>query len=316
MAYFAGVDVGWIYAKAVILNEQAIVTRQMLPSRGNYNSAGSDVLMKALEAAAISLEEVAGVVMTGHRAADVPKAKEKVSEIVCTSRGVFYQIPSARTIIEVSGQSQKVITINEEGKPLDFFENQRCATGTYNCEICGAASNRYLHQVAVVLDVKEEDLGELSLQARDPVKYDTSACAVAARSEVRTWLANGASKEDIIAGVHAAAAVRIAAMLTRSGTQKDVVVTGGGARDVGLIRAIEERLGMKVLVPEYPEYSAALGAVLVAREWAQKAQAVDGKSEEERQREMARLREERRRERERLINEAIERERKMRRALW
>jgi len=316
MAYFAGVDVGWIYAKAVILNEKAIASRQMVLSRGNYDNVGNDVLTKALEEAGISLDEVVGVAMTGHRAANVPKAKEKVSEIVCTSRGVFHQIPSARTIIEVSGQSQKVITINEEGKPVDFFENQRCATGTHNCEICGAASNRYLHQVAVVLDVKEEDLGELSLKATSPVKYDTSACAVAARSEVRTWLANGASKEDIIAGVHAAAAVRIAAMLTRSGVHKDVVVTGGGAKDAGLIKAIEERLGTKVLIPEHPEYSGALGAVLVARDAAQVAQVKDEKSEEERQREIARLREERRRERERLINETIERERKMRRALW
>jgi len=316
MAYFAGVDVGWIYAKAVILNEKAIASRQMVLSRGNYDNVGNDVLTKALEEAGISLDEVVGVAMTGHRAANVPKAKEKVSEIVCTSRGVFHQIPSARTIIEVSGQSQKVITINEEGKPVDFFENQRCATGTYNCEICGAASNRYLHQVAVVLDVKEEDLGELSLKATSPVKYDTSACAVAARSEVRTWLANGASKEDIIAGVHAAAAVRIAAMLTRSGVHKDVVVTGGGAKDAGLIKAIEERLGTKVLIPEHPEYSGALGAVLVARDAAQVAQVKDEKSEEERQREITRLREERRRERERLINETIERERKMRRALW
>ena len=316
MAYFAGVDVGWIYAKAVILNEKAIASRQMVLSRGNYDNVGNDVLTKALEEAGISLDEVVGVAMTGHRAANVPKAKEKVSEIVCTSRGVFHHIPSARTIIEVSGQSQKVITINEEGKPVDFFENQRCATGTYNCEICGAASNRYLHQVAVVLDVKEEDLGELSLKATSPVKYDTSACAVAARSEVRTWLANGASKEDIIAGVHAAAAVRIAAMLTRSGVHKDVVVTGGGAKDAGLIKAIEERLGTKVLIPEHPEYSGALGAVLVARDAAQVAQVKDEKSEEERQREITRLREERRRERERLINETIERERKMRRALW
>ena len=316
MAYFAGVDVGWIYAKAVILNEKAIASRQMVLSRGNYDNVGNDVLTKALEEAGISLDEVVGVAMTGHRAANVPKAKEKVSEIVCTSRGVFHQVPSARTIIEVSGQSQKVITINEEGKPVDFFENQRCATGTYNCEICGAASNRYLHQVAVVLDVKEEDLGELSLKATSPVKYDTSACAVAARSEVRTWLANGASKEDIIAGVHAAAAVRIAAMLTRSGVHKDVVVTGGGAKDAGLIKAIEERLGTKVLIPEHPEYSGALGAVLVARDAAQVAQVKDEKSEEERQREITRLREERRRERERLINETIERERKMRRALW
>ena len=275
MAYFAGVDVGWVYAKAIILNDQAVVARQMVPSRVSYDNAGREVLMKALAQAPVSQEQLTGVVTTGHRAGDVPMAKEKAADVICTSRGVFYEMPAARTIIDVSGQSQRVIVINERGKIRNFLENPRCATGlqrqetkTYNCEICGAASCRYLHQVASALGVGEEDLADLSQGAQDPIKYDPDACAVVARSEVRDWLAKGASREDIVAGVHTAAAFRIAGMVTRAGMQKEIVLTGGGAKDNGLIRAIEKRLGMEVLVPEYPEYCAARGAALIARDMA------------------------------------------------
>jgi predicted CoA-substrate-specific enzyme activase len=132
-------------------------------------------------------------------------------------------------------------------------------------ERCAAGSGRFLQIIAHVLKVDIKDVGSLSLQARNPVTF-TTGCAVFGESEAISRVAEGASKEDILAGVHNSLAAKISNLIDQVGLEEDCAITGGGALDVGLVMRVEERLGVHLLVPPQPQITAALGAALVAAE--------------------------------------------------
>ena len=162
-------------------------------------------------------------------------------------------LPSARAIIDVGGQSTKVIKLDEAGRAVDFVVSEKCAAG----------SGRFLQVIARVLGVPLEEIGPLSLKATKVVKLTTS-CAVFSESEAISRIAEGENKEDILAGVHAAIASKIVSLVERARTDGDCSITGGGAKDIGLVKAVEEKIACRLLVPEEPQITAALGAALIA----------------------------------------------------
>jgi len=305
MAYVAGIDVGSVTAKAVIIEGDKIVSYHIAPSGANFRHAGQQVMEAALQKGGLILDQIKGIVTTGYGATNVPYECRQVTEVSAQSRGVHHLFPSVRTVIDIGGQASKAIRVDERGRSTDFAVTEKCAAG----------SGRFLSVIAHVLQIPLQDIGSLSLSGTKPVKFNTG-CAVFSESEAISRVAEGARKEDILAGVHVAIAVKMASILDRVRLQPDCAITGGGAKDIGLVRAIEEKIGMKLMVPEEPQITGALGAALIARDAALEAEREGSLSDRERMEALRRMREERMKERERLINDALERERKLRGARY
>ena len=163
--------------------------------------------------------------------------------------------PSARTVIDVGAQFSKVIALDERGKVANFILNEKCAGG----------SGKFLQVIARILHMDLEEIGPLSSASTKPVEF-TTGCAVFAESEAVSRIAEGALPADILAGVHKAMASKIANLVVRLGLREHCALTGGGAKDAGLVKAIEKELEVTLLVPQNPQITAALGAALLAIE--------------------------------------------------
>jgi predicted CoA-substrate-specific enzyme activase len=255
MIHVAGVDIGSAFSKAVIMAENEIISYHIMPSGGSYKLAAEEVTRKALTKARLSLEDLDYTVATGYGAANVSFSCETVSDISCLARGVYYLFPTARTAIDIGGQFTRVFKLDDRGRATAFLMSEKCAAG----------SGRFLQVIAKVLQIDLEDIGKLSLKSRKRVDFNTG-CAVFAESEAVSRIAEGAAKEDILAGLHRTLAAKIQTMVARLGIEPDCALVGGGAKDIGLVKSIEESLACSLLVPDEPQIVAALGAALVARE--------------------------------------------------
>lgn len=255
MNYVIGIDIGSAFSKVVILGDDNIVACHVTPSGKNYRETASAIINIALEKAALSRQDISIILPTGYGAENVLDASQSVTEITCQARGISHLFPSARTVIDLGGQSTTVIKMGEGGLVFDFVVSEKCAAG----------SGRFLQVMARVLGVSLEELGPLSLKSKKVVQF-TTGCAVFTESEVISRIAEGERKEDILAGVHAAIATKVATLVERAGKEADCVMTGGAAKDIGLVKNVEERLGLQLLVPEKPQITAALGAAVIARE--------------------------------------------------
>ncbi|MGE5253712.1 MAG: acyl-CoA dehydratase activase [Planctomycetaceae bacterium] len=253
----AGMDIGSITTEAVILRDREILTSVILPTGANSRKAAERSLSASLEKAGLHQEEVAVIVTTGYGRASFPRATRMITEITCHARGAFFVHPQTRTVIDIGGQDSKVIRLDPRGRNVDFQMNDKCAAGT----------GRFLEVMAHALEVKVEELGRLSLGAPRTIKI-SSMCTVFAESEVISLIAEDQPKEVIIRGLHDSIADRILGMVNRVGIEEAVTLTGGVAKNEGVVRALEERLGVKMFIPPEPQIIGALGAALMARELA------------------------------------------------
>jgi len=253
--YFAGIDIGSAFSKAVVVAGSELVSYHIIPSGGNYKLAADEVAGRALSEAKLSFNDIAYVVATGYGAANVAFSNQVATDIACQSRGVYNLFPSARTVIDIGGQFSRVFKVGEGGRATAFVLSEKCAGG----------SGRFLQVIARVLLIDLKEIGQLSLKSKNKLDFNTG-CAVFAESEAISRIAEGASKEDILAGVHRALAAKVQNLVERVGLEPDCALIGGGAKDIGLVRSIEEGLGLSLLVPEEPQIVAALGAALIAKE--------------------------------------------------
>jgi predicted CoA-substrate-specific enzyme activase len=248
-----GIDIGSGTSKGVITKDGEPVAYHLLVSGINYREAAQKLRDELLTKAKLSPEQIARTVATGQGAANVPFSNQQATDIRCCARGINRVFPSVRTIIDVQAQSSRVIRLNEKGQVGNFVVSEKCAAG----------SGRFLEVIANVLQIKLQDIGPLSLESKNPVSFTTS-CAVFGESEAISRVAEGIPKEDILAGVHLALANKISALTSRTGLEEDCAISGGGGLDIGLIKSIEENLGVRLLVPPHPQMITALGAAIMA----------------------------------------------------
>lgn len=257
VARFAGVDIGSTTAKAVVMDEEGSIKCCILPIGARSVEAGEKALKAALDDPNNNTNDVRYVVATGYGRVLAPFANETVTEITCHALGAWHVMPATRTVVDLGGQDAKAISLDQNGKVIDFVINDKCAAGT----------GRFLEFAAkLVLDVPLEEMGALSLTATAPVKI-SSTCTVFAQTEIVSLLAYGAKKEDILAGLHRGIAKRVGALAKHVGVKPIVLMTGGVSKNIGVRKALEEELGIKVVVPESmdPQLIGALGASLIAR---------------------------------------------------
>lgn len=250
-----GLDIGSLSTEAVVLdNENDILSYIIELTSGNSKKAAEDVFYKALKKARVSRKDVNHVIATGYGRDNIPFAEKTVTEITCHALGAFSLFSDTRTVIDIGGQDSKGIKLNNNGKVLDFVMNDKCAAGT----------GRFLEVMAHAMGIELTDLGRLSMQSKKLTPI-SSMCTVFAESEVVSLVAEGCSKPDIIRGVHEAIAERVLTLLKRIDIREPVVMTGGVAKNKGVIHALENKLKLKINIPEEPQIVGALGAALIAR---------------------------------------------------
>jgi predicted CoA-substrate-specific enzyme activase len=261
--YFAGVDIGSTMTKVVLMSE-ATLTSVIGPTGPEHRKLANRVMEEALAKAKVAFKDVTYVVATGYGRINVPFADKQITEISCHARGVAHLLPEVRTVIDIGGQDSKGIKL-KEGRAVDFVMNDKCAAGT----------GRFLEVTAEELDISLEDMGRLSLEAENRVEI-SNTCTVFAANEVVSKLSEGVALPDILAGLHEAIATRIYGMVRRLKIEREVAITGGGAKNIGLVKALEAKLGFPVLVPPEPLLTGAIGAALlggdIVREAAEKGE--------------------------------------------
>ena len=255
MAWYMGVDIGSSTTKGVIAGSGETKASLIIPSGSNYRVAAEKLREGLLNKAGLRPEDIKCVVVTGHGMDRILFGNRTITDMRCCATGTNKLFPEARTVIDVQGQSSQVMRVGEKGQLINFVVSEKCASG----------SGRFLEIISNILQIKLEEVGPLSLLSRHPVVF-TTGCAVFGESEAISRVAEGIPKQDIIAGVNKALADKIAALVNRVGLEQPCAISGGGGLNVGLVRSIEEKLGVRLMVPLQPQLVSALGAVIIAEE--------------------------------------------------
>lgn len=250
----AGIDGGSRAIKIVLLeaDTRRVVASAVADQGIDHNGLATRLFEQLLDEHALRRRDVARTIATGYARNLIRLADTTVTEITCHARGVRHQCPDAMSVVEIGGQDSKLLRLDERGNVRDFSMNDRCAAGT----------GRFLEVVAQRLGARLDELGELAGQSDSPATI-SSTCVVFAETEIIGLLAGGVPRQDIIAGVQAAMAVRLAAMAGR-GLGEPIIFTGGVARVPGMRQALERALGQEVRVATDPQITGALGAAILA----------------------------------------------------
>lgn len=252
----AGCDVGSLTTKAVILNNTRVISHALIRSSFNPEKSASVVMDMAMNTAGLTMKDIGFCVGTGYGRERIPFVGKAVSEIACHAKGAHWLLPSVRTIIDIGGQDCKAIRIDETGKIVRFVTNDKCASGT----------GRFLEVMAKLLGLELEDLGNLSAQATNPITL-AATCTAWAQAEVIMHLNTNTSKADLASGINQAMAARVAILAKSVGVEKDVCMTGGVAKNAGVVEAMEKQLGVPMRrLRVDPQVMGALGAAVFAKE--------------------------------------------------
>lgn len=251
----AGIDIGSRSAKAVILKNREIISSVIRDTGAESIKTAYQAIETTLHGAGLSLSDLDYTVATGYGRVLVPFANENISEITCHARGVNWYFPSVRTILDIGGQDCKAINCDENGSVTNFVMNDKCAGGT----------GRFLEMIADVLNVPLSEIGELALTSKTAKPFNT-VCAVFAKSDAIHYFRQGVQKSDILAGLNEAIAMRCLTLLKRITIVKDFAITGGIAKNSGMVNKLAEKVGLTPLLSPDPQLIGAIGAALFAHD--------------------------------------------------
>ena len=254
----AGVDVGSTQTKAVVMQENGtavVIARAIVDTGANVKKAAEEAFQQCCRAGGFPAADVGFVVGTGYGRYNISFGDTQMTEITCHARGAHFLAPGTRTVIDMGGQDSKAIAVGDNGSVLDFCMNDKCAAGT----------GRFLANAAEVMGIDLGELGPLSLRATRPVKI-TTVCTVFVESDILSYLSQQRKPEDILGGVHLAIAKRTVSLARRLNIEPEIAMTGGVARNEGMVRALETVLATKINVSPDAHFAGAIGAALFALE--------------------------------------------------
>lgn len=255
MTYFIGIDIGSSATKAVAVDAAGGVLSVAIIPMGTGTRGSTSALEALYRSAGLNPADCGNMIATGYGRINFKEASAQLSEIICHAKGVKTVLPSVRTIIDIGGQDSKAIRISERGTIEQFVMNDKCAAGT----------GRFLEVMCRVVDIGIDEMGPLGLTASETLDI-SNTCAVFAESEVISRLSEGKCVPDVIAGIHAAVARRVAGLALRIGLAPEVALTGGVAKNPGIVAALSHELNIPLLIPPEPQLTGALGAAQFARE--------------------------------------------------
>lgn len=252
--YVMGIDSGSTSTNAVIMNaDKKIIASTVVRTGAKSADSAARALEEVLKAAGLIKDDLFYIVSTGYGRVSIDFADENVTEISCHGRGAHYFNPAIRAILDIGGQDSKAIHLNQAGEVTDFVMNDKCAAGT----------GRFLEMIARTLEIDVSELGPAALTSTEEIEI-TSMCSVFAESEVISLIANNKEKPDIAWGVCKAIANKAYSLLKRVGMEEEFMMTGGVAKNPGVVKAVEERIGSKLYICQEPEIVGAAGAALYA----------------------------------------------------
>src|SRR5512136_2057336 len=259
----AGVDVGSVGSKAAIMIDGEIYSWGIMRTGSNSPESATKVLNWALEDTGLRTSDLRYIVGTGYGRVNVPMANKAITEIACHAKGANYIWgPRVRTVLDVGGQDIKAIRIDETGRVVSFIMNDKCAAGT----------GRGMEVFADLLQIPIEEIGEISLKVEKEPEPVSCTCVAFAKTEAMGLLRKGWTKEKVLAAYTRAMAVRMANLINRVGLEKELVITGGQSKNIGIVRRIETILGVKTLaMPNWreggldPMIAGAAGAALLGK---------------------------------------------------
>lgn len=254
--YVMGIDSGSTSTNAVILNSRKeIIASSVIRTGAKSGESAQRILDEILQKAQLQRSDLSKIVSTGYGRVSIPFADENVTEISCHGKGAHYLNPQIRTILDIGGQDSKAIHLNEKGDVTDFVMNDKCAAGT----------GRFLEMMARTLEVDIAELGSLSLKSTENIEI-SSMCSVFAESEVISLIAQNKETSDIAHGIHMAIAAKAISLMRRVGLEPGYMMTGGVAKNPGVVRVLEEQLKAPLFISDEPEIVGALGAALYGLE--------------------------------------------------
>lgn len=255
----AGMDIGSLTAKSVIMDSNRKILASEVIQRGIFvdEEAARSSMENAIIKAGINKSDIVYTVSTGYGRNIAGFGDRNVTEISCHARGAHFMNPAVRTIIDIGGQDSKVIGLDDSGIVDKFVMNDKCAAGT----------GRFISVISAALGVPLEEIGELSLQSKAPAKV-SSTCVVFAESEVISLRARGTNTTDIVAGIHQGIADRLNGMIKTVGVKPVVMMSGGVAKNIGVVKALEKTIGQPIYRAEDPQIIGAIGAALYAVDYA------------------------------------------------
>ena len=252
--YVMGIDSGSTSTNAVIMDrDRNIKAFAVVRTGAKSGQSAQKILEEVLEKAGLKRENISWIVSTGYGRVSIPFADENVTEISCHGRGAHYFNPNVRTILDIGGQDSKAIHLSSTGEVTDFVMNDKCAAGT----------GRFLEMIARSLEMEIGELGPAALQSTENIEI-TSMCSVFAESEVISLIAQNKEKADIANGVCHSIANKSYSLMKRVGLEPEFMMTGGVAKNPGVVRAVEEKIGAKLYICPEPEIVGAVGAALYA----------------------------------------------------
>lgn len=252
--YVMGIDSGSTSTNAVIMDrDRNIKAFAVVRTGAKSGQSAQKILEEVLEKAGLKRENISWIVSTGYGRVSIPFADENVTEISCHGRGAHYFNPNVRTILDIGGQDSKAIQLSSTGEVTDFVMNDKCAAGT----------GRFLEMIARSLEMEIGELGPAALQSTENIEI-TSMCSVFAESEVISLIAQNKEKADIANGVCHSIANKSYSLMKRVGLDPEFMMTGGVAKNPGVVRAVEEKIGAKLYICPEPEIVGAVGAALYA----------------------------------------------------
>jgi len=258
----AGIDIGSMTANVVIMSfdngedKGTIMSDAIIPTGADSAGTAQKVIDKALKRTDLEFDDIEYIISTGYGRVIVPFADKNITEISCHAKGAHWVFSSARTVVDMGGQDCKVVTCDDTGKVTSFVMNDKCAAG----------AGRSMEVMARLVGVPLESVGELSHQFVDKPADITSTCVLFARSEVMELLRNGVNKKDILAGACEALVSRVISLMGRSQMEKDLIISGGIAKNSGITKRIEKRLNLEAKIPPEPQIIGALGAAVFAKD--------------------------------------------------
>jgi len=255
MRYIAGVDIGAVSTKAVLIDESgALKAHALVRSGSDLNGAGERALAEALAAVGLSEKDLEYIAATGYGRYQFAKRDIQITEITCHARGACALFPGTRTVIDVGAQNTRAIAVDETGRVLKFKMSERCAAG----------AGRFLERVAkaLELDVSQLEAAAAGSKEAQPI---SSICAVLAESEIINLVTEGRPIDDIVMGANHSIADRVVALARQVGANAPVVITGGVAQNGGTVAALSSRLGLPIARSGESTYAGAFGAALLGR---------------------------------------------------
>ena len=263
-----GVDVGSVSSQAVIMTDGQLFAYSSMRTGSDSPDSARKAMGWALEETGLTLEDIQYVVGTGYGRVNVPFSNRAITEIACHARGANYIYgPTVRTVLDMGGQDCKAIHCDERGKVTAFLMNDKCAAGT----------GRGMEVFADLLAVPIEEIGERSLEVDEEPPPVSSTCVVFAKSEATALLREGWPKNKVLAAYCSAMAHRVVTLLERIGVEEDFAITGGISKNIGVVKRLEDELGVKSLATDYdPQIAGAIGAALFAEALVKKQRSKGG----------------------------------------